>query len=712
MKYLLLLLLLSLSPFLRAQALIGDLITFEGAAFANWSTEGMVDFTTDGRATATPFWGARGPIDSDSRLTALILEGRPEELTKFKSPFLDFSGETEVWLGFHQYYRQNDGGDTRIEIRQDGALRRTIPLNEILVPGAETGENDTILLDLTDVLAGEINMQVDFVFTGRSYFWLLDDIGFYDGDPSPGTVPPTMGEYLDEQGYPFKVDSANWAYVPQQLVIQFAPDASQGFRDSLQQELGAAKIDSCACGFIELWEIDGTLFQSQGGQQEPATGTTGILSNIKKAKAKSKVDGVDLNTYNLTQPVPATPAPAQPIADFSGMGFASEEFSSIRIAILDTGVDYNNPKIKRHVPISSANVPTSGIDDMNCLDNDGIGWNFVDSNNNPYDDNGHGTHVAGILVDSLEAYGGTGCDYEIVTYKTHDFNGVSTLFDVACATFQASLDDVDIINDSWGFFGDSSIILSNAIDTAAARNILIVSAAGNDAIDLDTLRQYPACYSADNVITVAASNTFVDPNGILTSRRADFSNFSPNFVDIVAPGVNILSAVPGGLPDTTKSGTSMATPMVSAEAAIVLACLREGLSPDQYGFQPVKDSVLNEALRNADLSATARNGWFLAYSESCNCAPSSTAPETRAEALFEVFPNPFGNTLTLRSLGFRGGLRLRLLDASGKEVYRQRGTDWLPGTTQSITLPNLKAGMYFLQLSGNGYSWAEKLLRF
>jgi len=188
----------------------------------------------------------------------------------------------------------------------------------------------------------------------------------------------------------------------------------------------------------------------------------------------------------------------------------------------------------------------------------------------------------------------TGCDYEIVTYKTHDFNGVSTLFDVACATFQASLDDVDIINDSWGFFGDSSIILSNAIDTAAARNILIVSAAGNDAIDLDTLRQYPACYSADNVITVAASNTFVDPNGILTSRRADFSNFSPNFVDIVAPGVNIL----------------------------------------------------NEAVRNADLSATARNGWFLAYSESCNCAPSSTAPETRAEALFEVFPNPFGNTLT------------------------------------------------------------------
>ena len=718
MKYLLLLLLFCLSPFLKTQALIGDLITFEGAAFASWDTEGQVSFTTDGRASATPFWGTRGPIESDSRQTALILEGRPEETTKFKSPFLDFSAETEVWLSFHQYYRQNDGGEVNIVISQDGQLRRSIPLNQLLVPGAETGENDTVLIDLTNELAGQINMQVDFVFSGQSYFWLLDDIGFYDGPPVLATVPSTMGDYLGAQDYPFEVDSANWAYVPNQLVIQFNPAASQGFRDSLQQELGAAKIDSCACDFVELWEIDGTLFQAQGGQQEPATGSTGILSNIKKAKAKSMVDGVDLidgvdlNTYNLTQPVPAAPAPAQPLADFDRFGFAPEAWSALRIAILDTGIDYEDADLKPYVHLSEASRPGSGIDDANCLENDGIGWNFVDGNNNPKDDNGHGTHVAGILVDSLNKYAATGCGYEIVTYKTHDRNGVSTLFDVACATFQASLDDIDIINDSWGFFGDSSIILANAIDTAATRNILIVSAAGNDGIDLDTLLQYPACYAADNVITVAASDTFINMEGILDVQRADFSNFSPNYVDIVAPGEGIVSDLFNTTQTIDKSGTSMATPMVTAEAAIVYACLRDGLSPDEFGFQPVKDSLLAAASRDAGLISTARNGWFLGYSESCACNPTSTESDEPTEARFAVFPNPFTNKLSLRSVSFRGPLSIRLLDASGREVYNRQHTTWSPGTTQSITLPKLKAGMYFLQLSGNGYVWTEKLLRF
>lgn len=719
MKYLsLLLLLLVFSATLSAQSLIGDLITFEGSAFANWDTEGQVNFTIDGTASGTPFWGTRGPIESDSRRTAFVLEGRPDEITAFRSPFLDFTSETEVWLGFHQYYRQNEGGSASIVVSQDGQLRSTIPLNEILVPGAETGPGDTIMLDLTDVLAGQQNMQVDFVFTGLSYFWLLDDIGFYDGKPSPKTVPATMGNYLDDQGYPFEVDSANWAYVPHQLVIQFNPAATQGFRDSLQQELGAFKVDSCACDFVELWEIDGSLFQSQGGQQEPATGTTGILSNIKKAKAKSMVDnvqnidGVDLNTYNLTQPVPATPSPALPIADFGGLGFAPEAWSAIRIAILDTGIDYNNDTIKPYVHLSEASLPGSGIDGANCLENDGIGWNFVDGNNNPFDDNGHGTHVAGILVDSLAKYAATGCSYEIVSYKTHDYNGVSTLFDVACATFQASLDDIDIINDSWGFFGDSSIILSNAIDTAATRNILIVSAAGNDRIDLDTLRQYPACYDAENVITVAASETFINDEGSLDLQRASFSNFSPNFVDIAAPGVNVLSAAPNSTLDVPKSGTSMATPMVTAEAAIVYACLRDGLSPDQFGFLPVKDSVLNAAVADFRLDMVSSNGWTLGYSQSCVCDPTSTETEAPAEVRFEVFPNPFGDELNLRSLSFRGGLSIRLFDASGREVYNKERTNWSPGATQSITLPNLKTGMYFLQLSGNGYLWTKKLLRF
>lgn len=676
------------------------------------SDQNSIRAVSDGRATSTELYGEREPIASASGGTAILLTEAEMGPTGFRSPPLDFSGLTEVWLGFHQYYRQNEGGRTSILIQRNGTTLRVIDLNNSLVPGAETGNDEYVTIDLLEGVEAGPNMTIEFAFSGAGYFWLIDDIGIYDAKPGLKVIPERIGRYFDAQAYPYQVDTSNWAHVPNQLVIQFNPSATQGYRDSLQQELGAFKVDSCACDFIELWEIDGSLFQSQGGQQVPATGTTGILSNIKKAKAKSKVDGVDLNKYNLTDTIPGPVGTAPNIDNLAVLGLMPEEWSAIRIAILDTGIDYTHPRIKPFVHLSEANSPGSGIDEENCLTNDGIGWNFVEKNNNPFDSNGHGTHVAGILADSLSTYGAADCTYEFVAYKTHDNNGVSTLFDVACATFQATLDDIDIINDSWGFFGDSSIILANAIDTAATRNILIVSAAGNDGIDLDTLNQYPACYAADNVITVAAYERTRNGDGFESIAPASFTNFSPSFVDVAAPGVDILSAAPIGQPDALKSGTSMSTPMVTAEAAIVYACLRESLAPDVFSFQHVKDSVIGATVLVSELFNTSTLGQALGYSESCACNPTSTEAATAAAARFEVFPNPFTSNLSLRSVSFRGGLSIRLLDASGRELYNVQRTNWAPGTTQSITLPDLKAGMYFLQLSGNGYSWTEKLLRF
>lgn len=688
----------------------------------DWRVAGDVRTTPDGRAGADELFGERERIASASRQTAVLITLGDGDETRFSSPNLGLLLTDEIWLGFHQYYRQNTNDRALIELKSNGETFRTIDLNDSLAEGAETGPHNRTAIDISD-LRDVNNPSLDFVLRGKGYFWLLDDIGIYDGKPFNATIPPVMGNYLDDQQYPFAIDTADWAYVPNQLVIQFNPAASQEFRDGLRRDLGAEKIDSCACDFVELWEIDGSLFQSQGGQQEPATGSTGILSNIKKAKAQSKVDGVDLidgvdlNTYNLTKPEAGIRNPATAITDFAPLGFGSEIFSAVRVAIMDTGIDYTHPRIKPFVHRSEASRRESEIDGENCLENDGIGWNFVDGNNNPYDDNGHGTHVAGILVDSLSTYDNAACEYEIVAYKTHDHNGISTLFDVACATFQASLDDIDIINDSWGFFGDSSIILANAVDTAETNGILLISAAGNDAIDLDTLAQYPACYAANNIVTVAASDTFINPEGVEDMHRASFSNFSPVFVDIVAPGEDIVSAVPADAlgnfrPDAPKSGTSMATPMVSAEAALMFSCLADQLQQDSASVTTLKKRLLGAAESNFRFNETARNGRVLAYTEGCACSPTSLPAGRPAGPLFQVFPNPFTDHLRLRSVGFRGGLRISLLDATGREVYGAERNHWLPETTQSITLPRLKVGVYFLRLSGNGYSWTEKLLRF
>lgn len=703
-----LLLVLALCTCGRAQNLIGNPVDFDANPDIGWNYTGRASFSSDGTASGTPFWGMRNRIQSGSKGTALLLEGRAMETTRARTNFRSFAGETAVWFGFHQYYRQNEGGNPRLVIRQDGSdPLLTIPLNTLLPPGAETGEWDTVMVDLTSVLAGQSNMSVEFVFSGSSYFWIIDDVGFYDGPPQ--TRPDTMGNYLREQNYPIAVDSARWAYVPNQLVIQFNGTATPAYQDSLREAFGARLIDSCACDFVELWEIDGTLFQSQGGQQEPATGTTGILSNIIAAKSKTKVDGVDLNTYNLTQPVPINLGPPPTITDFRS--FSDEAWSALRIAILDTGIDYNHPSLQDFVRANRTNLPGTASDDLNCLPGDAIGWNFVDKVNNPYDDNGHGTHVAGIIADSLRKYAPNGCNYELLAYKTHDRNGVSTLFDVACATFQASLDDVDIINDSWGFFGDSSVILGNAIDTAATRNILIVSAAGNDAIDLDTLRQFPACYVANNIITVAASDTVINIDGFPDIGRAAFSNFSPRFVDIVAPGVDIVSAEFRGN-TTMKSGTSMATPMVTAEAAIVYACLRESLSTDQFSYQAVKDSVLSAARPTFRLNDIANLGRQLAYTESCACDPVATTDPGREVSGFVAYPNPVSSLLSIRSLHPRTAAQISLLDVSGRVVHQIESAPWTQNTPQNLIFPPVPPGIYFLRIRGKDYQWTEKILRF
>ncbi|WP_020571274.1 S8 family peptidase [Neolewinella persica] len=715
-----LLLILSLCTCGLAQNLIGVEYGFGLTGWASWNgiNTPNVSLRINGQANNTPFWGSRSRIQSRSgdRAVAISSPGMVGDTTRFRSPSRSFVGQPDVYLSFHQYYRRNkigtDSTHVWVELYDNTTLLRTIPLNEQLVAGVETAPYDTVMLHVPELI-GVSDARVVLASTGPSYFWLIDDVAFFDSAPLPLT-PDTLGQYLGDQGYPYRVSPAGGAYVPNQLVIQFAPDASPGFQDSLREEFGARAVDSCACDFVKVWEIDGSMFISQGGQQEDATGTTDILSNIIKAKSKTMVDGVDLNTYNLTQPVPVTPVPSAPLttADFNTLASnqGTEDWSALRIAILDTGIDYEHLKISPHVKVNRTNLPGSASDNLNCLEGDAIGWNYVDKNNNPYDDNGHGTHVAGIIADSLDEHAPNGCGYEFLSYKTHDYNGVSTLFAVACATFQASLDDIDIINDSWGFFGDSSIILGNAIDTAATRNILIISAAGNEGIDLRNTRQYPACYSAPNVITVAATQYIRDVDVIVGVERAGFSNFSPLFVDITAPGVDIFSARPRG-GGTFKSGTSMATPMVTAEAAIVYACLRDELGAG-FNFDTVRTIVLNAATPTLSLEPVARDGKQLVYTESCVCDPVATTDQRLQAPGFEVYPNPGQSLLFINSLLPRAAAQLRLLDGSGRLIYEASMPAWAPGVPQSITLPRLSAGIYFLQINGQDYQWTEKLLRF
>ena len=233
--------------------------------------------------------------------------------------------------------------------------------------------------------------------------------------------------------------------------------------------------------------------------------------------------------------------------------------SSVVVAVIDTGVDYN------HIDLS-ANIWTNPNAGNDGFVGDLHGYNFVADNGNPMDDNGHGTHVAGTIAAEGKGIGVTGVAYSttIMPLKFLDANGSGYLSDAVEAINYATMErtvygvNVRVDNCSWGG-GGFSAAMQSAIQAANNAGIMVVTAAGNSGTNNDTSPQYPANYNLPNVISVAASNQ--------NNQLASFSNYGAATVDIAAPGVSIYSTTPNNT-YSTYSGTSMATPHVSAVAAM------------------------------------------------------------------------------------------------------------------------------------------------
>ena len=239
---------------------------------------------------------------------------------------------------------------------------------------------------------------------------------------------------------------------------------------------------------------------------------------------------------------------------------------SIIVAVLDTGIDLHNPELSSHLWVN----PTAGSDGFT---GDVNGWNFVNNTPNIQDNNGHGTHVTGILAATgNNGYGIAGVDWnaQIMPLKILGANGSGTTQAAVSAIYFAVNHGARVINASWGGSQYSQAML-NAISYANSKGVVFVTAAGNNGVDNDTtLANYPANYRLPNELVVAA----VDSSGNLAS----FSDYGPHTVDLGAPGVNIFSTVPGGY--ATYSGTSMATPFVSGVVALVAGLHPELTAPE------------------------------------------------------------------------------------------------------------------------------------
>ena len=232
---------------------------------------------------------------------------------------------------------------------------------------------------------------------------------------------------------------------------------------------------------------------------------------------------------------------------------------SIIVAVIDTGIDYLHDDLKDNLWVNAREVPFNGIDeDGNGFVDDVHGYDFVWNDSDPFDDNQHGTHVAGTI--GAKGNNGVGTvgvcwNVSLMALKTFDENGNATVADAIAAITYAVENGARIINASWTL-EERSRALEEAAQFAADAGVLIVAAAGNNHTDAP---YYPAAF--ESVVAVAATDA--------RDVRADFSNFGPH-VDVAAPGANILSTLPEnsyGL----LSGTSMAAPHVAGVAALVLS---------------------------------------------------------------------------------------------------------------------------------------------
>ncbi|MCL1901442.1 MAG: S8 family serine peptidase, partial [Firmicutes bacterium] len=229
------------------------------------------------------------------------------------------------------------------------------------------------------------------------------------------------------------------------------------------------------------------------------------------------------------------------------------------VAVVDTGIDHNHPFLAGRI-------------------NTSLGYNFISNNTNAFDNNNHGTHVAGTIVDC------TTNNVKIIPVKVLGAGGGGSILQISLGVRHAADKGAKIINMSLGGAGPSSE-MKNAVDYAVNKNVTVVVAAGNDA--KDTVSYIPAGY--DNVITVSA----VDESDWL----ANFSNFG-DAVDIAAPGLRIQSCIPDNQ-YAQYNGTSMATPHIAAGVAC-LALNNPALNPSQ-----LKTAIQNTAI---DLGSTRAFG--------------------------------------------------------------------------------------------------------
>lgn len=454
--------------------------------------------------------------------------------------------------------------------------------------------------------------------------------------------------------------------------------------------------------------------QTVGSSEEKREYTRGLC------KGKTQANGVDLNFF-LDSPVngsndsgnnsnnscvlPFNP-PCNGVSmpeDLSNAVNSAQFCNSIKVAVLGTGIDFTHPLFSTFLT-STYTVLNEEV---------------------TTDENGHETHVSGIIAHTLDL-AGLASNTELISIKTQDQLGVGTLFAMLKGIALASNAQAEVVNISSGYYDNQepSEEFTPLLELAFAYNpnILFVTSTGNDTNNNDGIyRHYPSNINyLDNVISVAAL--------CHSDELAGYSNYGNETVDLAAYGTGICSAsvqdITGEL-WTIKSGTSMAAPYVSATAALIVA------SGQNLTAAAIKDAILDNADYEYNLEdytlTDGRLNAELALQSVSTCAfggPSIMFNKTNpfandvVEQTVKVYPQPIHSNEKLTidfSLATNERVQIAIFSSTG-QLQLLKENEYTVGNHQFIwsemnDVESFQTGTYILRITLGGEVFHRKILR-
>lgn len=330
-----------------------------------------------------------------------------------------------------------------------------------------------------------------------------------------------------------------------ELIILFHSTFPDDAREDLRIKHEVIRHEKCNCitEKIEKW-----TFKEE----------TNIEERMSDIAQEAEVEGVDFQYYYTNADV--TPDINIEINGSTDLlaSFINPLQKVINIGVIDTGINLDLID-KKDTFLYNVTTPPCIANEVKEIS----GWNFIKDNNNPFDDQGHGTAVVDRIIRQIDKKRGTKNRYSILPIKAFDRLGQGNTFKLLCGyLFAAEKSNMHIINMSFGWYGAPSELLDLFISENT--NILHITSAGNHNSNNDELAHYPSSIPYGNVLTIGSYHMINSDLGSL--KKSSFSNYGRENVDFLSEGERIVFTDRYGKAYPVF-GTSYAAPFVTAEAA-------------------------------------------------------------------------------------------------------------------------------------------------